>query len=432
MNDNENIKQIEKYIRSGEKKREDFTIGVEMEHFIVDNKTGESISYYGKNGVNETLSYLKDNFDFTPVIENGQILSLESDLIFISTEPGSQFEIAIKSQKSVSKLNDIYLDFMPKVLKHLEEKNQSLVTLGYHPVTRIEDIKILPKIRYDHMYNYFKKRGSMAHNMMKGSASVQTAIDYENEDDFRLKVYLLNVFSPVFYAMYDNAYIFQGSPTSLHTIRQKIWENTDSERSGLYKDAFDKDFSYKTYAKKIYNTPIIFREKDGLTYSTQTKTLKEVCEDIKLDDELIFHSLSIVFPDVRVKKYIEIRMFDSLPYPLNFSVPALIKGLFYSEKNLQKLLEISNNTTYDQALKAKKDIIKEGLNAKYLNMDLNELSKIIYQMAYDELQEEDKKFLKPLKPYVENKLTPRDIFEKIYRTDGLLKAIDVFKIRLED
>ena len=146
-----NIQKITDYIKSGEKKIEDFTIGVEMEHFTVSNKDGTSVSYYGDSGVNETLKYLKDNFDFKAGEEDGYILTLDSPLVDISTEPGSQFEIAIKSQKTVRELDKIYREFIPNVLKHLDEKNQSLIALGYHPVTKIEDIKILPKHRYDHM-----------------------------------------------------------------------------------------------------------------------------------------------------------------------------------------------------------------------------------------------------------------------------------------
>lgn len=428
-----NIQKITDYIKSGEKKIEDFTVGVEMEHFTVSNKDGTSVSYYGDSGVNETLKYLKDNFDFKAGKEDGYILTLDSPLVDISTEPGSQFEIAIKSQKTVRELDKIYREFMPNVLKHLDEKDQSLLALGYHPVTKIEDIKILPKHRYDHMFNYFKKQGDMAHNMMKGTASVQTAIDYKDEEDFKLKYFLLSVFTPVLYAMYDNAYIFQSNPTKLHTIRQKIWENTDRDRSGLFKIGFDEDFSYEKYATKIYNTPIIFRDVDGKTVSTGDMTLREVVEEgVELTDELIFHALSIVFPDIRAKKYIEVRMFDAVPYPLNFTVPALIKGLFYSDVNLKKLYEIAKGTTYEEAINAKRDIISSGLDAKYLGKTLSELSNILYEMAMDGLDEEDKPYLKPLKPYVENKKTPRDIFENIYRKEGLLKAIDRFKIRLED
>ncbi len=431
MNEQENINKIRDYIKSGEKKREDFSIGVEMEHFTISNEDGKSISYYGENGVGETLDFLKEKYGFKAAQENGYTLSLDSDLVDVSTEPGSQFEIAIKAQRTVADLEKIYLDFMSKVLEHIEEKDQSLVALGYHPVTKIEDIKILPKKRYDHMFNYFKSQGNMAHNMMKGTASVQTTIDFENEEDFKRKYFLLNVFTPVFYAMFDNAFIFQGNPTKLHTIRQKIWENTDVDRSGLFEIAFDEDLSYEKYARKIWNTPTIFRPEGKGTVSTGNKTLKEVAEEVELDDELIFHALSIVFPDIRVKKYIEVRMFDAVSYPLNFSIPAFIKGLFYDEDNLKKLYELGKNTSYDEALKAKSDIIDQGLEAKYLGKTLKELSKILFEMSYNGLDEGDRKYLEPLRPFVENSITPRDEFEKIYKKDGILKAIDSVKIKPE-
>lgn len=85
------------------------------------------------------------------------------------------------------------------------------------------------------MYDYFKNKGTMAHNMMKGTASLQVTIDYLNEEDFKRKYFLSNVLTPIFYGLFDNTYIFEKEPLETYTIRQKIWENTDKERSGLLK-----------------------------------------------------------------------------------------------------------------------------------------------------------------------------------------------------
>ncbi|MDU7502598.1 MAG: glutamate-cysteine ligase family protein, partial [Finegoldia magna] len=173
-------KQLEaviNYIKSGEKLKEDFTVGMEMEHFIIDKDSLKTVSYFGENGVGETLRELHEG-GCVAYKEGDYILGLENDDLAVSTEPGSQFEVALSSKWNIDELKDIYIKNMRKLVEVFDKKNQAMVTLGYHPVTKIDEIKILPKKRYDYMYKYFNERGDMAHNMMKGTCSLQCSIDY--------------------------------------------------------------------------------------------------------------------------------------------------------------------------------------------------------------------------------------------------------------
>lgn len=169
---------------------------------------------------------------------DGYLLGLTADDFEISTEPAGQFEISISKKKSIKDLEKIYLDFMRKYLKVFKDKNQSLVAMGYHPNTSINDFKISPKKRYEFMFNYFKDKGTMAHNMMKGTSSVQVTIDYLNEKDFVNKYKAFTYLSPILYALFDNSYIFEKKPLETYAIRQEIWENTDLARSGVLEEAF--------------------------------------------------------------------------------------------------------------------------------------------------------------------------------------------------
>ena len=132
------------------------------------------------------------------------------------------------------------------------------MTVGYHPVTKIEEIKIIPKKRYDYMFEYFKTKGSHAHNMMKGTASLQVTIDYGSEEDYIKKFKIANALSPVLYALYDNGYYFEGAIWENHSLRAFIWANCDNDRSGIARGTFDGDFGYRKYAEYILNIPPIF------------------------------------------------------------------------------------------------------------------------------------------------------------------------------
>lgn len=427
-------KQLEaviNYIKSGEKLKEDFTIGMEMEHFIVDKDTLKTVSYFGDNGVGATLRELH-NHGCAAYKEGDYILGLENDDLAVSTEPGSQFEVALSSKWNIDELKDIYIKNMRKLVEVFDKKNQAMVTLGYHPVTKIDEIKILPKKRYDFMYKYFNERGDMAHNMMKGTCSLQCSIDYSSEKDFVRKYKISNCLSPVFYTLFDNAYILEGQPSKSRNMREIIWENTDTDRSGMYKFSFDDDLSYKKYAEHILNTPLIFSiDENHEPYYVGKTTFKEVFEDVK-DTGLIFHALSIVFPDVRAKRYIEIRMMDEIKYPLNFSAVALIKGLFYDEANLDKLSELFKNMTYENCMKAKLDAREKGLDATFMNVNMLEFCKMLVDMAKNGLPANEIGYLIPLEKMLEKGMNPRDQFETIYKEKGLREAVVANELKLED
>ena len=152
MNREEKLEKIVAYLRSGEKDPADFRLGFEVEHFVVDKDTLESISYYGENGVGESLKDLK-NLGYEALDDSG--LALRGHGVDISIEPAGQFELAISAKASVEDLYRLYEENMRKIVPVFEKRGQLLVTLGYHPKTKIDDIKVIPKARYDFMYKYF-------------------------------------------------------------------------------------------------------------------------------------------------------------------------------------------------------------------------------------------------------------------------------------
>lgn len=409
--------KIISYMKKGETNKENFKIGIEMEHFSVDKESLISYDYFGENGVGDTLNKLKD-IGFSEVSEeDGYILGLREDDIAINLEPAGQFELAIDAKKYIRDLEDSYKKIAQEIIPIYEKKGQYLTSLGYHPKSKIKDFEIIPKDRYKYMQEYFKKFGGpRALNMMRGTASVQTALDYESEEDFKVKFFVANALSPFIYTLYDNAYIFEGKPYEYKNLRQEIWELCDPQRTGVYEFSFDYDLSYGKYAEKILNTDIIFINKDGQdVYKGDTKFKDIMDEDSS--DEMIFHAMSIVFPDVRAKRYIEVRMPDAVPYPYNLSFPALLKGLFYDEENLKKLGEIFSDMTYEICQDIKKKTHKEGLFAKYKDKFIYEWLEDLIKMAKDGLDGDEKSYLDPIENLIKERETLRDKFEKLYRKD---------------
>lgn len=403
------VEKIVAFIKSGEKDEQDFKVGFEVEHFVVDKNSLETVRYEGENGIRESLEELK-GLCYEGIYEGEYIMGLHKDGASISIEPASQFEISLDSQNSIDKLFETYKKTMAEIIPVFDKKGQLLVEVGYQVKDKIADIPRIPKERYKFMYEYFEKyAGPMAHNMMKGSASLQVAIDYSDEDDFRKKYFLANALSPFFYSIFDNAYIFEGEVYENHNIRQSIWENCDKDRTGIYPFSFDNDLSYEKYAKKILATPAIFIKKDGKDIATNEKTFEEIF-DQDLSDEMVFHALSIVFPDVRVKKYIEIRMPDNMPFPYNFAAVSLIKNIFYDKEVLDYAYNLLAGFTYQKAQDLKKITVLRGIQAMYEDKKIYEwMLEIIGQIK------EDIKYIDPLKDLLEEQKTPRDIYEELYK-----------------
>lgn len=403
------VEKIVDFIKSGEKDEKDFKVGFEVEHFVVDKNSLETIRYEGENGIRQSLEELKD-LGYEGIYEGEYIMGLHKDGASISIEPAAQFEISLDSQNSVDKLFETYKKTMAEIIPIFDKKGQLLVEVGYQVKDKIADIPRIPKERYKFMYEYFEKyAGPMAHNMMKGSASLQVAIDYSDEDDFRKKYFLANALAPFFYSIFDNAYIFEGEVYENHNIRQTIWENCDKDRTGIYPFSFDNDLSYEKYAKKILATPSIFIKKDGKDIATNEKTFEEIF-DQDMSDEMVFHALSIVFPDVRVKKYIEIRMPDNMPFPYNFAAVSLIKNIFYDKEVLDYAYNLLAGFTYQKAQDLKKITVLRGIQGMYEDKKIYEwMLEIIGKIK------EDRKYIDPLRDLLKEQKTPRDIYEELYK-----------------
>lgn len=408
MDFNKQVQEISNYFKSGEKAVDDFKVGVELEHFVIDKDSLKTISYYGENGVEETLRDL-ESIGYKATYEGQYVLGLNKGKKTVTLEPGSQFELSIEASANIKDLEDEYLDFMKDVIPILEKKNQGLMTTGYHPVTKIDEIRLLPKQRYDYMFNYFKTRGTHAHNMMKGTCSVQVTLDFSSEEDYKRKFRITNALSPVLYALFENAYYFEGEVTDRHNSRAYIWENTDTDRSGVAEGALDDDFSYKKYAEYILNSPPIFINQDGKEVYTGDQKVRDIFDPDNYKIEELEHILTMFFPDVRTKRYIEIRMMDAVPYDLNFSIMALLKGLIYDNDNLDILYDYTKEISIEDVNKAKEEMMSKGLQAKLKGESLLNIGKYLVELAKKGLPEDELHYINPLEKMLDSGKNPYEI-----------------------
>jgi glutamate--cysteine ligase len=418
------IEIIVNYFRRNEKKEQDFKLGIEFEHFIIDKESLRAITYYEDGGVQDTLKQLLKK-GWKGKYEGEYLLGLERDGTTVTLEPGAQVELSIKPYKEIKHIEREYIDFLEEIIPILDKKGQQLIAVGYQPESKIEDIPFIPKSRYKYMSEYFESRGSLAHNMMKGTASLQVTLDYKSEVDYMKKFTVANALSPIISAIFDNGPFFEGRIWDKNNIRTKIWLNCDSDRCGVVNSLLDPDeeFSYKKYAEYILNTPpILIDDGKNVKYTGDTP-YRELFDVENYTMEELEHVFTMVFPDVRLKKFIEIRMTDEVPYPLNFAGAALWKGLLYNEKNLNKLYNLFIDISIEDINKAKLDAIEHGVDGKMQNKAIYDIGKMIVGMAKEGLNEGEKKYLYPLENIVYSRKTPAKVTkEKLHL--GKHRALD--------
>lgn len=396
--------RIMEILRQGEKPAEAFQVGVELEHIVVNQETGKSVSYDQPHGIRDILKQMVDE-QHQPVMEKDFLIGLKHADYAITLEPGGQVEISIKPCYETEEVLNIYGGFLNKILPIVSSQGQWLLCIGYHPVSSIQDIPFNPKQRYAYMSEYLIQYGRYAHHMMKGTASLQVVLDYESEEDFTQKFRVAHFLMPLLALLTDNAPFFEGKAAAHPSIRTAIWDETDPARCGLIPGVMDKVFGYRDYARYILRTcPILLKEEDGFK-GFKDKTAGEIQGFEDLTDAEVDHILSMVFPDVRARQYIEIRMADSIPYPYNFGFIALIKGIFYQKEALSYLYRLSLGMSDAKLAHGRQQVMEKGYDGKFMGQSYGEALMMIFDLARRGLKEEEQKWLSHLESLVIRKET---------------------------
>lgn len=378
-------------------------LGVEIEHFIVERKSYESISYYGEHGIGSILEELASHYPYR-FEQEGHLIGLYNDDYSISLEPAGQFEVSINPRERIASITVIYQDFLELIAPILQRYDYELITLGYQPKSKVKDLKLIPKKRYQYMNHYFETTGTGGIHMMRGTAATQVAIDYSSEEDFVRKFRAAYTMMPLFSLLTDNSPVYEGEPYQGRMLRSDIWDNVDIKRTGIIPGLFDDDFGFESYAEYLMQLPLIFIPKGDLAVYTGESTTAQIWENEKISEGDMEHILSMTFLDVRLKNYIEIRFADSMPLIYVLGYLALIKGIFYSDENLNIILE-QLKPDEQKIRKAKTSLAKDGFEGIAYGYHAAELLQDITERAEAQLDPQEQALLAPIKEIIKNRRT---------------------------
>jgi len=283
------------------------------------------------------------------------------------------------------------------------------------------------------MTDYLPTKGDKALVMMRETAGIQTSIDYESEEDAMNKIKVSLAISPIITAMFANSPIRGGKDTGYKSYRASSWLKTDNDRCGLIsRKIFEENFSFDDYAEYLLNTPMFFIERNNTLINTTHLTFNEFLNkgfdgfNATLEDWDIH--MSTVFPDVRLRNYIEIRNCDSQRSDLILALPALIKGIMYNEDALNQAWDLVKDFNWDELEEMRHSIPKFGLETNVKGIKVSDLAKELINVADFSLfsnpeTRNETVYLEKLKELVQQEKTPADIILKNW-TSGWNKNIE--------
>lgn len=406
---------------SSDKKPGQGEVGLEMEHLIVDRESGRRIFYEDQPGVLAILEELSRMPSLEPVEINGHIAGVKNDDMAVSIEPGAQFEFSITQAPDIKTLEERARAAYDLILPVLEKYGYAMMALGTDPRNMPEEVPIIAKERYRIMNDWLGAHGPHSRKMMRTSCALQVSIDFFSPEDFKKKFRVLTALVPILYTLSDTVSYYGGKKLEKFNARQEIWRGTDPDRTGLIPTSFDEDFSLASYADWLLDRVILFRMEDGREVETGDATLAQAMDQASSRDEwegLIKHAMGIVFPDIRVKRFLEIRPMDALPMDLSMAFAALIKGLFYDEDNLDRMDEKFRTVSVDLVERGKDSGRDNGIHGYYISDYFANWGIKLLDLAEKGLPDEEKPYLTPLRDLWSKLDTPRTRYEAIYEKNG--------------
>lgn len=388
-------------------------VGVESEKLLVYKENQQAVKY---EDVVKILN-LFDEKEWQKIYDDENLTALKSNIGMITLEPGSQIELSLKPYKTLDEITKQLDNFYTQLDTYSDKIGAMVINRGIHPVSTYDNINIIPKKRYEYMTKYLPQKGLTPFVMMRETAGIQANFDYKDEQDAIRKLALSIKMSPIISALYSNSPVRGGKLTEYKSFRANSWLNVDEDRCGfISKKLFEKElnFTFNDYVETLLDVPMIFIERNGNYYEANL-TFREFISNgyngliAQLSDWLTH--ISLYFPDVRLKSYIEIRNHDAQNALMTYSVPAFWKGIIYNPNAIEAIEDILKNYSYEDFVQLRSNAPKYGINAKLKNIEIIELIKEFFNISRASLQENginEEKYLDSAFEYIENKRTPAD------------------------
>eukprot|EP00249_Psilotum_nudum_P019931 c27481_g1_i1 orf=337-1947(+) len=410
------------FLSSGCKPKQKWRIGTEHEKFGFELNSLKPMKY---EQIAQLLEGIAERFNWTRVMEGDYIIGLQQNGQSISLEPGGQFELSGAPLETLHQTCAEVNSHLYQVKAVAEEMGLGFLGIGFQPKWPINAIPIMPKGRYKIMRKYMPKVGSLGLDMMFRTCTVQVNLDFSSEEDMVKKFRVGLALQPIATAVFANSPFIEGKPNGYLSYRSQIWIDVDKDRTGILPFVFDDNFGFERYVEYALDVPMyfVYRNKryvdcTGMSFRDfMVGKLPMLPGDLPTINDWENH-LTTLFPEVRLKRFLEMRGADGGPWRRLCALPAFWVGLLYDEESLEAVLKMTSDWTPAEHADLRNNVPKMGLKAPFQGGLLKHVAEDVLKLAKEGLQRRGYKeagFLNEIASVVETGVTPAEILLDLYR-----------------
>ena len=431
----ERVEQLAEYLESGCKPKADWRIGTEHEKFGYCKDSLRPIPYEGERSVLAVLKGLRDGKGWAPLEEGGKLIGLTKDGANVSLEPGGQLELSGAPLETIHQTCDEVNEHLADVKDIADKVGVGFIGLGAAPVWSHEDMPLMPKGRYKLMDAYMGNVGTMGRIMMRRTCTVQVNLDFGSEADMAQKMRVAVALQPVATALFANSPFLDGQPNGFKSFRSNVWRNLDEARTGMVPFVFDDGVGFESWVQYALDVPMYFVYRDGKYIDALGQSFRDFLKgklpalpgEVPTLSDWADH-LTTLFPEARLKKFIEMRGADGGPWRRLCALPAFWVGLTYDQGALDAAWDLVKDWSAEQRDMLRISAGVHGLQAQVEGIDMHALAREVVAIADAGLKArarpgagglvpDETHFLNALKESVETGQVPADELLEKYHGD---------------
>jgi glutamate--cysteine ligase len=379
------------WFEKGAKPKARWRVGAEHEKFPFRLKDHRPVPYEGEAGIKALLTGLMaygwegdyEDSDTGPVL-----IALSRNGASVSLEPGGQFELSGAPLADMHEICEETGQHLSEVKSVADRLGLGMLGVGFTPVWRREDVPRMPKGRYKIMTAYMPKVGGMGLDMMYRTCTVQANLDFASEADMVAKFRTSLALQPIATALFANSPFVEGRPSGFLSARANVWTDVDPDRTGMLDFVFEDGFGFETYARYALDVPMYFAKRGGRYVDLAGRSfrrfmagdLEELPGERASLKDFADHATTI-FPEVRLKQYLEMRGADSGPWTALCALPSLWTGVLYDDAALAAAWDLCKHWTAEEHNALRADVARRGLKAEVAGRTVQAISKDLLEIA---------------------------------------------------
>jgi glutamate--cysteine ligase len=416
------------YLEAGSKPEAEWAIGTEHEKFGFNLAERTPVPYLGEHGISALLEAHHQRFGWEPIREGDNIIALSCKDCpkggTISLEPGGQLELSGAPLATIHETEEELRQHLSQVGEVASALGIGFLGLGFTPKWTLDQLPLVPKERYRIMMRYMPLRGTHGLDMMFRTATVQVNMDFGDEADMVKKLRVGLALQPVATALFANSPFTDGKPSGFQSYRAEVWRDTDPDRTGMLPFAFEDGMGFERYVDYALDVPMYFVVRDGRYIDVAGASFRdfmasklEALPGVRPTMEDWVDHLTTLFPEVRLKQFLEMRGADAGQFGELLALPALWAGLLYDKQSLDEAANLIASWTAEERQALRDAVPRTGLATPFRGRTVREIAREVLALAEggllrrarrNEDGEDETRALRPLMEIVEEGRTQAD------------------------